>query len=259
MLADWVISFFPPHRVYVEPFGGAASVLLRKPRVHSEIYNDLDRDVVNLFRVLREPAKAANLARMLFLTPFDRAEFEAAYEIGGDNLERARKLVVRSYMGFGSDSHNKERATGYRVNATRGGASPGGDWRNYPASLAAVVDRLRGVMVENKPAVDIMRRFDLPEALHYADPPYVHATRSAARGEYAHEMADSDHEVLAACLHGLKGHVVLSGYRSPLYERLYGAWPSFDKASKTNRKYDRTETVWLNPKAAAAVNQGQMF
>lgn len=258
LLADWVIGFFPPHHVYVEPFGGAASVLLKKPRCHSEIYNDLDKDVVNLFRVLRDERAAAELARLLRLTPFDSEEFAAAYEPGGSAVERARKLVVRSYMGFGSDSHNAATATGFRSNGTRGGASPGADWANYPAALAAVVDRLRGVMVHNHDGVQIMRRFDLPDALHYVDPPYLHSTRSEQRGVYAHEMTDVDHEMLASCLHELQGCVVLSGYRSPLYDRLYRGWESHDRAHKTNRKADRIETVWLNPRAAAS-QQGQLL
>lgn len=261
LLAPWIIQFFPAHRIYVESFGGAASVLLRKARCHSEVYNDLDRDAVNLFRVLRNDVQAKKLISMLRLTPFAREEFEASYpsEPPKDPVERARLLVVRSYMGFGSDSHNKERATGFRVNTTRAGISPGGDFAHYPDCLRASIERLRGVMIENEDAVKIMERFDSPDTLHYVDPPYVHSSRSDARGEYAHEMTDKDHMALAECLHKLKGMVVLSAYRCPLYEILYDKWKSFDRLHKTNRKFDRTETIFLNPAAIRAGSQLSML
>src|SRR4051812_27379642 len=104
-LAPFVLPFFPPHRIYVEPFGGAGSLLMRKERVYAEIYNDLDDVVVNLFRVLRDEAKGTRLIDALRLTPFARAEFDEALEEAEDDVERARHLVVRSYMGFGSNAH----------------------------------------------------------------------------------------------------------------------------------------------------------
>lgn len=262
-LADWVISFFPPHHVYTEVFGGAASVLLKKARVHSEIYNDLDAGVVNLFRVLRDPEKAERLAEQIRLTPFARGEFEAAYgPESPDEIERARILVVRSYMGFGSDSVNKARPTGFRVHATRGGTSPGGDWRNWPECIAAVVDRLRGVMVENKPAIEVLERFDAPETLHYVDPPYLAETRSVSPGVYAHEMnTEEQHRELAACLHKLKGYIILSGYQSTLYSTLYDykGWERHTTAANTNMNIERTEAVWMNPRASDAFGQGKLF
>lgn len=254
LLADWVIGFFPAHEVYVEPYGGAASVLLRKPRVHSEVYNDLDEEVVNLFRVL-QGRRWPELVRALELTPFHRREFELAYERTDDPIERARRLVVRSYMGFGSASHNKQRTTGFRVNTTRRGISYAGDWMHYPANLAAVVERLRGVIVECVPALDLIPKLDAPHTLFYVDPPYIHSTRSASRSEYSHEMTDSDHRVLAAVLRGLVGYVVLSGYNCQLYEELYNGWASFNRNVSIIRRYDRTETIWLNPRAYTAYAQ----
>ncbi|MYE01106.1 MAG: DNA adenine methylase, partial [Alphaproteobacteria bacterium] len=135
-LAPWIIDHMPEHRVYVEPYAGAASVLLRKPRAYSEVYNDLDGEVVGLFRILRDPVQAARLAELLELTPYARSEFEAAYAACTCPVETARRLVVRSFQGFGADGHNADVATGFRSSATRNGTTPAHDWRNYPGELA---------------------------------------------------------------------------------------------------------------------------
>lgn len=116
-LAPWICGFFPEHTVYVEPFGGAASVLLHKDRTHSEVYNDVHDEVVNVFRVLRDPVMAEQLARMVDLTPFARAEFEASYEHTDEPVERARRTVIRSFMGFGSGAAFSKHATGFRTGA----------------------------------------------------------------------------------------------------------------------------------------------
>jgi len=181
-LAPWIIGHFPHHRVYVEPFGGAGSVLLRKPRAYAEIYNDLDDEVVSLFRVLRDSAQACALKRALELTPFARSEFRSSYEQPDDAVERARRLVVRSFMGFGSNAHasgpNGHRSTGFRANSNRSGTTPAQDWRNYPEAIAAMVERLQGVVIECRPAIELISSHDGPETLHYVDPPYLWETRS---------------------------------------------------------------------------------
>lgn len=252
-LAEWVVGFFPQHRVYVEPYGGAASVLLRKPRAHSEIYNDLDAGVVNLFRILRDPQDSADLGRLIRLTPFARQEFEDSYdEKDLTPLEFARRFVVRSYMGFGSDSCNRGVATGFRVSASRAGTSPGGDWASYPDNLAAVCERLQGIMIERRPATELMPFVDSPTTLFYVDPPYPFESRSKKRrGVYSHEMSDDDHRALAACVHSLKGYVVVSGYDCPLNDFLYRDWERHERAVTTNGGHARTECIWLNPKAAS--------
>lgn len=161
LLAPWIISHFPPHRIYVEPFGGAASVLMRKPRCHGEVYNDLDDEVVTLFRVLRG-RRAPELRRALELTPFARVEFREAYEPTDDAVEQSRRLIVRSFMGFGSNAHASQakghRSTGSRASSNRSGTTPAQDWANYPAALEALVARLAGVVIENRDAALVMAK-----------------------------------------------------------------------------------------------------
>lgn len=250
MLAPWIISHFPKHRVYVEPFGGAGSVLMRKEPSYAEIWNDLDGDVVNLFRVLRS-GDGDELVRQLRLTPFSRDEFDAAYEQSDMPLERARRLVIRSFMGFGSNGHN--RVTGFRANSNRSGTTPAHDWVNYPDSLATVVQRLAGVTVENKDAKAVMAQHDGPDTLHYVDPPYVFATRADFSKDYAHELTDDDHAELLVFLRGLSGMVALSGYPHDLYDASLHDWKRVEREALADGAAKRTEVLWLNPKLAAAL------
>lgn len=254
LLAPWIIANLPPHRVYVEPFGGAASVLLRKPRAYAEVYNDLDGDVVNLFRVLRDPDTGPRLADLVRLTPFARVEQVEAYEPTDDAVEMARKLIVRSFMGFGSNGTH--RATGFRANSNRSGTTPARDWHNYPEALAVTVERLRGVTVENRDACEVMAAHDTLEALHYVDPPYLPETRDKG-GDYAHELTADDHAKLLIFLRGLKGSVVLSGYPHPLYDDALPGWRRIERAALADGARARTEVLWMNPRAAAVTHEKQ--
>jgi len=245
LLAPWILQHLPQHRVYVEPFGGAASVLLRKPRSYAEIYNDLDGEVVNLFRVARD--RGDELRRALELTPFARDEFVDSYHETTDPLEQARRTVARAFMGFGSNAHNK--ATGFRANSNRSGTTPAHDWRNYPQAFGDVIERLRGVCIENRDATSVMLAHDGDETVHYVDPPYVAATRDKG-SDYRHEMTDADHEALAETLHGLRGAVVLSGYAGTLYERLYSDWRRVERRALADGAKARTEVLWLSPRVS---------
>lgn len=249
LLAPWVISHFPPHRVYVEPFGGAASVLMRKAPSYVEIYNDLDDDVVNLFRVLRSD-RAVELIRMLALTPFSATEFSASYEQTDNELERARRLVVRSFQGFGSNAVH--RKSGFRSNSNRSGTTPAHDWANYPDALAAIVSRLRGVCILCRDAPEVMASHDGPETLHYVDPPYVMSTRTDAGDDYAHELTDDQHIHLLAFLRSLEGRVILSGYPCDLYDQALSDWHRIEKAALADGARKRTEVLWLNFKPTNA-------
>lgn len=222
-------------------------MLLRKPRAYAEVYNDLDGEVVNLFRVVRDPALAAKLTEALYLTPFARDEFKAAYGATDDPVERARRLVVLSFQGFGSNAHAK-RSTGFRSNSSRSGTTPAFDWTNYPEALAATVARFRGVVIENRHALDVVVQHDSPATLHYLDPPYVHDTRSRfdVQRAYVHEMTDAQHREMLDVVRGLEGAVVLSGYPHPMYEEALGDWTRVEKVAYADGARKRTEVLWLN-------------
>lgn len=254
MLAPWIIEHLPPHRVYVEPYGGAASVLLRKPRSYAEVYNDLDQDVVVLFRILRDEAKAADLVRQLRLTPFARDDFKDAYKVQHKAMDRARSLIIRSFMGFGSNGH--ARATGFRSNSNRSGTTPARDWMNYPDALEAIVERMRGVVVENLPAAAVIADHDTPETLFYVDPPYVPSTRDKG-ADYRHEMTEADHVALLEALRGVEGMVVLSGYPHPLYDEALTGWERVERRALADGARERTEVIWRNPRATAAARDQQ--
>lgn len=262
-LAPWIIGHFPPHRIYVEPFGGAASVLLRKPRAYAEVYNDLDDEVVDLFRVMRDPVRAADLRRRLELTPFARTEFNEAYQPTDDPIERSRRLIVRSFMGFGSNAHASQhkghRSTGFRACSNRSGTTPALDWARYPAAMDALVSRLMGVVVECRDARHVMTVHDGPQTLHYVDPPYLPETR--ARGNkydlawrmYRHELSPEDHAELITFLCGLDGMVVLSGYPAPLYDEHLRDWKRIETRAMADGARERVEVLWLNPACVAAL------
>lgn len=257
-LAPRLIAHFPPHRVYVEPFGGAASVLLQKPRAYAEIYNDLDGEVVNLFRVLRDADLAGELVKAVALTPFARAEFEGAYTPSNNVVERARRLVVRSYMGHGNVAYRLDRTTGFRRNSNRSGTTPAHDWANLPPALGVVAERMAGVVIEARPALEIIEHFDSPQTLIYADPPYVHATRSQKRTRlapstgYAHEMLDAEHVALLTALRRAQGMVIVSGYATPLYDQLLAGWRRLELDTYADGARPRVEVLWVNPAAASA-------
>lgn len=240
-LAPWILSYFPTHRCYVEPFGGGGSVLLRKPRSHAEVYNDLDGEIVNLFRVARDHGE--DLRRYLELTPFSRDEFILSYEPSADPIEQARRTIVRAFMGFGSNSHNK--ATGFRSNSDRSGTTPAQDWRHYPGEFGAIIARLQGVVIENRDAFEVIKIHDGPSTLHYIDPPYVAETRDAGK-DYRFEMTDADHVALAKILHEVNGAVIISGYPSALYDDLYKGWIRAERAALADGAAPRTEVLWMN-------------
>lgn len=257
-LAPWIISHFPPHRIYVEPFGGAGSVLLRKPRSYNEIYNDLDGELVNLFRVLRGD-RSHELLESLRLTPYARAEYAAAFEPCSDEVERARRTVVRSHLAHGTGGARIDRPSGFRTDGASGSTNVAGEWADLPDALGAVVKRLQGVNIEQRPALDLINRYAGPETLFYLDPPYLPATRSTKSrkpGEryhtYAFEMTEEDHVQLLAAARQTSAMVVLSGYPSAHYDVALPGWNRIDIAARAHRNSPRTECLWLNPAAIAA-------
>ena len=246
-LGPWILAHFPCHRVYTEVYGGGGSVLLRKPRSYAEIYNDLDGEIVNLFMVARDHGAA--LKRALEMTPYARAEFDLSYEPTEEPIERARRVIVRSYMGFGGNlgrptASGKAQRTGFRMTSHDSGSNCAKVWAGYPEVLDQITNRLRGVVIENREATEVIIRNDTPAALHYVDPPYVMSTRDKG-GDYRHEMTDDDHRRLAQVLTDCAGAVVLSGYPSQLYEDLYAGWRKVERAAQADGARARTECLWL--------------
>lgn len=261
-LAPWVISHFPKHSTYVEAFAGAAGVLMRKPVAEAEVLNDLDDRIVRVFRVLRDPVLSEELRRSLELTPFSRSEFEAAYRPPpeGNEVEAVRRIIVLSFMGFGSDTIGRGYRTGFKCQGGgRGRNFPSVSWANYPEQIPAFCERLRAVVLENDDACKVMKRVNSPTTLHYVDPPYLLETRTASYGRhgYRFEFPDHEHRRLALTLRSLRGMVVLSGYPSPLYDELFGDWARREKATIAERAAPRTEVLWLNPACARALEVQQ--
>ncbi len=261
LLAPWIISHFPPHRVYVEAFAGGASVLLRKRRSYAEVYNDRWSTVVDVFRVLRDPFLASELERLLRLTPFARDEFESSEQDEAlPMVERARRTILRSFAGFGSASTNGANATGFRANSNRSGTTPAHDWANYPSHIAALSERMSGVTIENRDAAECIRQHDGPDTLHYVDPPYPHSTRNMERGNaaYAHEMTDDDHRQLAETLNRCTGMVVISGYPCDLYDlELFKNWNRTALDTFADGARPRKEVLWMNEAAIKRLGKQQ--
>jgi len=259
-LAPWILQFFPPHGCYVEPFGGAAGVLLQKPRVYAEVYNDLDGDIVNFWRVLRDPRMRLDLIEACRLTPYAREEFDHAYEPTDDPLERARRTCVRAAMGFGSAGATKA-TTGFRTDTRRKYGTAQHNWAAYPDALGAIGERFSGVLIENRDAIDVMQAHDGHDTLFFVDPPYVHDTRCMRnRGGYRHELDDAAHQRLIDAARAVDGMVVLCGYRSDLYDAALSDWRRHETAARISGGRGtslRTEVVWLNPACSAALERGR--
>ncbi|MBT2371963.1 DNA adenine methylase [Pseudomonas fluorescens] len=259
-LAAWVLEHFPPHTCYVEPFGGAAGVLMQKPRSYAEVYNDLDQDIVNLFECLRDDELRQRLTEQLVLTPYSRADFERAWLPTDNQIERACRTVIRAQMGFGSAGATKG-ITGFRIDSKRQYGTAQQLWTRYPDQLASIGQRLAGVLIENRTAVEVMSAHDAPSTLHYVDPPYMHTTRvrGSAKGRYyRHELDDNQHLELLASLKDLSGMVVLSGYPNEMYEAELQGWAR----NHTNARISagrggatRQECLWINPACMNALHQ----
>jgi DNA adenine methylase len=264
-LRHWVVGNLPAHQFYAEPFAGAASVLLAKdPAPKGEIINDLNRDVVNLFRVMQDRKQAAELMRRLRWTPYAKAELEAARDPSDDPVERARRLCVRSFMGIevagiqANKNCGRPKGTALRMgnvsltnfdkDGQRTFRNCAQDWSNWKDALPLIQERLAKVMIYERDAFEFMRLMDSPDCLLYIDPPYCHGTRSGTR--YAVDF--DDHHLLVETMLSLKAKIVLSGYPCEAYEILRDmfGWKVVTKDYRANMSPDRrTECLWISPNA----------
>ncbi len=261
-LAPWIMSFFPDHKTYVEPFGGAAGVLLQKPRSQSEVYNDLDGEIVNVFETLRDPEASARLQELLVLTPYSRSEFEHSYQPTDDPIEQARRTLVRAHMGFGSAGATKG-ITGFRIDSAREYGTASHLWARYPEQIATFCKRLNDVIIENRPAAKVIENHDREDTLFFVDPPYRHDTRdSRSYDAYRHELTDDDHSELLQLLSSAEGMVILSGYDSDQYNDILKGWDKHTKKARISAGRGtgtRLECVWLNPQCAEQQRQGKLI
>lgn len=243
-LAPAIVATLPKHDVYVEPYAGLLSVFLNKKRCTCEVVNDLDDEVVNVFEMLRD--RGPELARLMELTPYSRTEYERAYEQALFPLERARRFLFRCTAGIGSNSAVKRN--GFRTSLCDVKHVTATSWANLPPHLDAIIGRLRGVIIENRPALQVMTQYDALHTLHYCDPPYLGVTRKDSTKGYKHEMSgEAEHVQLLEFLKKLKGKVVVSGYASELYNELLKGWqavPLKRGRDQTNRATN--EMLWMN-------------
>ncbi len=249
-LSGWIIGHFPRHECYVEPYGGGAGVLLQKSRSWLEVYNDLDQQVVNFFRVLRE--QPDDLVRQIELTPYAKVEWELSYSDAAEPLEQARRFYVRSYMNIAGAT--SQWRSGWRRQKVV--TKQNGKRRMTPAPISfmrvdhlyAIANRLKGVQIECDQARAVIERYDTPETLFYLDPPYPSSTRGRwKKTAYAHEMSDEEHRELAGTLQGIAGMAIISGYRCELYDNLYPDWTRVERNVRVNGAGHAIESLWLSP------------
>lgn len=248
---DWLLPLLPSCHHYCEPFAGSAAVLLNRHPSPIETYNDLDGEVCNFFRVLRNQKE--KLAKAIGLTPFSREEFAVACELNGkrSSVERARRFYVRARQvrtGLAQTASVGRWAN--CLDTSRAGMSGVvSRWLGGVELLPEIGERLMRVQIENRPALDVIRLYDSPDTLFYCDPPYVHETRGDSKA-YGHEMSNEQHRELADALNSTKGMVAFSNYDCELINRLYppNRWRKIVGPAKTNHstKDMRTEVLWVN-------------
>lgn len=242
-LAEWIISYFPPHTTYLEPFFGSGAVFFNKAPSKVETINDIDGNVVNLFKVLREDPEG--LARLIELTPWSREEYYASYEQTENAAEKARRFLVRCWQAFGTKTSDR---TGWKSILKADGPYMPKIWNTVPNTILELAERLKGVQIENQTAVKVIGRYKTKDVLIYADPPYLLSTRS--KRIYACEMKDGDHVELLETLNNHPGPVILSGYSHPMYDNYLSGWSKQTMKAQAELGRTREEVLWINPIAA---------
>lgn len=239
-LAPRIVAEFGQHSHYVEPYFGSGAVFFTKPPSLHEVLNDIDGEVVNFWRVLRE--RTEDLCWALETTPWSRTEYEASTAAADDPVEAARRFAVRTWQAHAAV---RSKVTGWRNRGpaqARAGMSQ--RWRKVPAQLQAVAARLADAEIENRDALEVIERFNRPDVLLYVDPPYLRQTRTAKL--YAHETDNAHHEQLLAQLREHRGAVILSGYASTLYDTALGDWERITlRAPKVEKAAARDEVLWV--------------
>jgi DNA adenine methylase len=254
-MADWIIGHMPEHSTYLEPFFGSGAVFFNKPRSKMETVNDIDGNVVNLFRMIRD--RRDELIDSVVWTPYSREEYERSYLQSADELEKARRFLIRCWMARWVKT-NKKTDWRHVVNWDTRPLSPATEWDKLPDKIEIVAKRLKGVQIENLDAIKLIKKYKHSNVLIYADPPYLLSTRLTTM--YDHEMTDEDHTDLLQVLIDHPGPVLLSGYENDLYNDQLGGWKKEKMRSHAEAGQIREETLWINPVAAQeGFYQEQLF
>jgi len=250
-IADWIVSHFPmgyEKMNYLEPFFGSGSIFFTKNRSVLETINDLDENVVNLFRVCRDYPE--QLAKAVYLTPWSRTEYKRSYETIDEPVEKARRYLVRMWQAIGAKSSN---STGWRKNIKGVNGNVTRFHLSLPENILSVVQRLKHsegshiVQIENKNAFELIKNHNEYNTLIYADPPYVLKTRNGRI--YKHEFTDEDHRYLLDILRKHKGPVVISGYKNEIYDVTLNDWFRYEISARTEAQKIKIEVLWCNYEA----------
>lgn len=240
-LADKISQLLPEHKTYLEPYFGSGAVLFTKSPSAIETVNDLNDDVVNLFRVIQQEPEA--LAEKIYLTPYSRKIYDEAWKIRPKiGIDKALNFVIRSVMSHGfrvieksgwkMDVNGRERA--YAVK----------HWNDLPKLIQEMTLRLKQVQIECRPAIELIEKYSREDVCMYVDPPYVLSTRT--RKQYSVEMEDKDHEELLDVLNNSDAKILLSGYDSDLYNERLSNWDRLEFSATTEKGLPRTEVLWMN-------------
>lgn len=255
-IAKQLAGLIPPHHSYVEPFFGSGAVLFNKQPSDIEMINDLDSNVVNLFRCIRDDSE--KLAGMVMTTPFSRETYEDTYKLDiweimmpDEPFHKALRFLIQCWQGHGF------RTNGYKVgwkNDVQGRERMYALWNWYrlPEWIVEIAERLRTVQIENRPAREVIERFNYDNVFMYIDPPYLLGTRAGK--QYKHEMTDSDHEELLKSLLQNKAKIMISGYESDLYNDYLTGWKKRQFRSCAEHGKSRTEVAWMNYKLETQMN-----
>jgi len=239
-IADWIISHFPEHNVYLEPFFGSGAIFFKKPPAYIETINDVDGDIVNLFKVCREYPE--ELAAAINLTPFAREEFNSCYNTeNGNPVERARRTLVRYHQSFGTSNSSRNS---WKNTQTAGGPRCATMWNYLPDTVIECCERLKEAQIESIDAVELIERYNDADTLIYCDPPYLQDIRK--KRIYKNEYTEEQHITLLDTILKSKSKIIISGYDNPLYNEKLSKWQSDEIPTTAQMGLPRTEKIWMN-------------
>ena len=238
-IAKWIIDHFPEHKVYCEPFFGSGAIFFNKEPAIIETVNDINNDIVNLFKVCRE--HAAELAALIYLTPDARAEFNDCYERSTDNIEQARRTLVRYWQSFGTCNSS---VNSWRNSQTSGSPRIPQQWDQLPEIIISTLDRLKSVQIENYNAIELIKRYNSSETLLYIDPPYLQSLRK--HNMYKNEMTDNQHIELLNVLKESKSKIIISAYDNEMYNTELADWQTDELPTTAQMGIKRTEKIYFN-------------